>query len=93
MLFRSESKTSERLGEDVSELPTSFDELDDDLPSTSSGTVSMEADRHRVRRNWSATHGRPHQAIRKSSTHGVEGDDRHEGSTRNSSRIRGRIVR
>ena len=28
-----ESKTSERLGEDVCELPTSFDELDDDLSS------------------------------------------------------------
>ena len=28
-----ESKTSEWLGEDVRELPTSFDELDDDLPS------------------------------------------------------------
>ena len=28
-----ESKTSERLGEDVRELPTSFDELDDDLSS------------------------------------------------------------
>ena len=27
-----ESKTSERLGEDVRELPTSFNELDDDLP-------------------------------------------------------------
>jgi len=28
-----ESKSSERLGEDVRELLTSFDELDDDLPS------------------------------------------------------------
>ena len=28
-----ESKTSKRLGEDVREVPTSFDELDDDLPS------------------------------------------------------------
>ena len=28
-----ESKTSERLGEDIRELLTSFDELDDDLPS------------------------------------------------------------
>ena len=27
-----ESKTSELLGEDVRELPTSFDELNDDLP-------------------------------------------------------------
>ena len=28
-----ESKSSERLGEDVSELSTSFDKLNDDLPS------------------------------------------------------------
>ena len=32
LLHLHESKTSERLGEDVHELPTSFDELNDDLP-------------------------------------------------------------
>ena len=37
-----ESKTSERLGEDVRELPTSFDELDDDLPPF--GTVPDEVE-------------------------------------------------
>ena len=37
-----ESKTSERLGEDVHELPTSFDELDDDLPSIDTVTEEME---------------------------------------------------
>ena len=31
-----ESKTSERLGEDVRELPTSFNKLDDELPSINS---------------------------------------------------------
>ena len=39
-----ESKTSERLGEDVCELPTSFDELDDDLPSIN--TVPEEVKLH-----------------------------------------------
>ena len=33
LLLLHESKTSEWLGEDVHELPTSFDELNDDLPS------------------------------------------------------------
>ena len=38
-------------------------------------------DRHQVRRNWSATRGRPHQAAQPSSVHGAEEDDRHgEGS-------------
>ena len=35
---------SERLGEDVRELPTSFDELDDDLPSID--TVPKEVKLH-----------------------------------------------
>ena len=39
-----ESKSSERLGEDVRELPTSFDELDDDLPSID--TVPEEVELH-----------------------------------------------
>ena len=39
-----ESKTSERLGEDVRELPTSFDEIDDDLPSID--TVLEEVELH-----------------------------------------------
>ena len=39
-----ESKTAERLGEDVRELPTSFDELDDDLPSID--TVPEEVKLH-----------------------------------------------
>ena len=39
-----ESKTSEWLGEDVRELPTSFDELDDDLPSID--TVPEEVELH-----------------------------------------------
>ena len=39
-----ELKTSERLGEDVRELPTSFDELDDDLPSIN--TVPKEVKLH-----------------------------------------------
>ena len=39
-----ESKTSERLGEDVRELPTSFDELDDDLSSID--TVPKEVKLH-----------------------------------------------
>ena len=39
-----ESKMSERLGEDVHELPTSFDELDDDLPSVD--TVPEEVELH-----------------------------------------------
>ena len=37
-----EPKTAERLGEDVRELPTSFDELDDDLSSID--TVPEEAE-------------------------------------------------
>ena len=47
----------------------------------------------RVRRNWSATRGRPHQAVRPSSVHGVEKDDRHDGGSSVSSRIKGRIVK
>ena len=39
-----ESKTSERLGEEVRELPTSFDELDDDLPFID--TVPKEVELH-----------------------------------------------
>ena len=39
-----ESKTSERLGEDVRELSTSFDKLDDDLPSID--TVPEEVELH-----------------------------------------------
>ena len=39
-----ESKTSERLGEDVRELSTSFDELNDDLPSID--TVPEEVELH-----------------------------------------------
>ena len=39
-----ESKSSERLGEDVRELPTSFDKLDDDLPSIN--TVPEEVELH-----------------------------------------------
>ena len=35
---------SERLGEDVRKLPTSFDELDDDLPSID--TVPEEVELH-----------------------------------------------
>ena len=46
-----ESKTSERLGEDVHELPTSFDELDDDLPfidtvTTRNSNISVCAKTH-----------------------------------------------
>ena len=37
-----ESKTSERLGEDVCELPTSFDELDDNLPSINTVPEQVE---------------------------------------------------
>ena len=36
--------------------------------------------------------GRLHQAARTSLTHGAEGDDRHRGGTRVSSRIRGRLL-
>ena len=39
-----ESNTSERLGDDVRELPTSFDKLDDDLPSID--TVPKEVELH-----------------------------------------------
>ena len=39
-----ESKTVERLGEDVHELPTSFDELDDDLPSIDTVPEEVELD-------------------------------------------------
>ena len=39
-----ESKSSERLGEDVRELPTSFDKLDDDMPSID--TVPEEVELH-----------------------------------------------
>ena len=39
-----ESKTSERLDEDVHELPTSFDELDDDLPSIDTVPEEVEFD-------------------------------------------------
>ena len=44
LLLLCESKTSERLGEDIRELPTSFDELDDDLPSID--TVPEEVKLH-----------------------------------------------
>ena len=37
-----ESKSSERFGEDVRELPSSFDKLDDDLPSIN--TVPKEVE-------------------------------------------------
>ena len=57
------------------------------------GLCRWRVDRHRVRRNWSATHGRPHQATRPSSVHGAEEDDRHDGGLRVSSRIRKRIVK
>ena len=39
-----ESKSSEWLGEDVRKLPTSFDKLDDDLPSID--TVPEEVELH-----------------------------------------------
>ena len=39
-----ESKASEQLGEDVRELPTSFDELDDDLPSIDTVPEKVELD-------------------------------------------------
>ena len=39
-----ESKTAERLGEDIRELPTSFDELDDDLPSIDTVPEEVELD-------------------------------------------------
>ena len=39
-----ESKTSERLSEDVRELPTSFDELDDDLSSIDTVPEEVELD-------------------------------------------------
>ena len=39
-----ESKTAEWLGEDVRELPTSFDELDDDLPSIDMVPKKVELD-------------------------------------------------
>ena len=39
-----ESKTSERLGEDVRELPISFDELDNDMSSID--TVHEEVELH-----------------------------------------------
>ena len=39
-----EPKTAERLGEDVRKLPTSFDKLDDDLPSID--TVPEEVELH-----------------------------------------------
>ena len=39
-----ESKSSERLGEDVRELPSSFDELDDDLPSINTVPEEVELD-------------------------------------------------
>ena len=51
------------------------------------GLYQWRTDRHRVRRNWSATRGRPHQAARPSLTHGAEEDDRHGGDSRVSSRI------
>ena len=35
---------AERLGEDVRELPTSFDELDDDLPSIDTVSEEVELD-------------------------------------------------
>ena len=38
------SKTAERLGEDVRELPTSFDELDNDLPSIDTVLEEVELD-------------------------------------------------
>ena len=37
-----DSKTSERLGEDIRELPTSFNELDDDLLSIDTVPEKME---------------------------------------------------
>ena len=37
-------KTSERLGKDVRELPTSFYELDDDLPSIDTVPEEVELD-------------------------------------------------
>ena len=39
-----ELKTAERLGEDVRELPTSFEELDDDLPSIDTVPEQVELD-------------------------------------------------
>ena len=39
-----ESKMAERLGEDVRELLTSFDELDDDLPSIDTVPEEVELD-------------------------------------------------
>ena len=39
-----EPKTAERLGEDVHELPTSFNELDDDLPSINTVPKKVELD-------------------------------------------------
>ena len=39
-----ESKASERLGEDVRELPTNFDELDDDFPSIDTIPEEVELD-------------------------------------------------
>ena len=39
-----ELKTAERLGEDVRELPTSFDEIDDDLPSINTVPEKVELD-------------------------------------------------
>ena len=39
-----EPKTAERLGEDIRELPTSFDELDNDLPSIDIVPEEVELD-------------------------------------------------
>ena len=39
-----ESKTSERLGDDVCKLPTCFDELNDDLPSIDTVPEEVELD-------------------------------------------------
>ena len=39
-----ESKTTKRLGEDVRELPTNFDELDDELPFIDIVLEEMELD-------------------------------------------------
>ena len=39
-----ESKSSKRLGKDVCELPTRFDELDDDLPSIDTVHEEVELD-------------------------------------------------
>ena len=39
-----ESKTFERLGEDVRELPTSFDKLDDNLPTIDIVPEEVELD-------------------------------------------------